>query len=182
MLLSFIFGMMMFKKNITSIFVLLILPSSISYAKEVNLYSINTGSFVYHMTGNHGQYNERFNNHFFSVERKFSEESKYSVLIGTMKNSFDDRCLSLGVRRDWMAWDKGWAFKGVYAYTGEFFFDSFSHCGDSGTYKTAKKLTGVGFSPYIYHAIQYNFTDYFGIEGGIIVPTIFAMSIQWSFR
>ncbi len=44
------------------------------------------------------------------------------------------------------------------------------------------KITGVGFSPYIYHGLQYNFTDYFGVEGGIILPAIFVMSIQWSFR
>jgi hypothetical protein len=53
---------------------------------------------------------------------------------------------------------------------------------DSGTYRTAKKITGVGFSPYIYHGLQYNFTDYFGVETGIIVPAIFVMSVQWSFR
>ncbi len=34
-------------------------------AGELNLYSMNTGSYVYHMTGNHGQYNEHFNNNFF---------------------------------------------------------------------------------------------------------------------
>ncbi len=39
-------------------------------AGELSLYSMNTGSYVYHMTGNHGQYNEHFNNNFFSVERK----------------------------------------------------------------------------------------------------------------
>lgn len=149
-------------------------------AGELNLYSMNTGSYVYHMTGNHGQYNEHFNNNFFSVERKFSQDSKYSVLVGTMKNSFDDRCLTLGVRRDWLKNDTGWVLKGVYAYTGEFFFDAFSHCGDSGTYRTAKKITGIGFSPYLYHGLQYNFTDYFGVEGGIIVPAIFVMSVQWS--
>ncbi|MDU2481227.1 MAG: hypothetical protein E7D34_25430 [Klebsiella sp.] len=132
-------------------------------AGELNLYSMNTGSYVYHMTGNHGQYNEHFNNNFFSVERKFSQ-------------------VTLGVRRDWLKNDTGWVLKGVYAYTGEFFFDAFSHCGDSGTYRTAKKITGVGFSPYLYHGLQYNFTDYFGVEGGIIVPAIFVMSIQWSFR
>ena len=160
-------------------------PAASSIASELNLYSVNTGSFVYHMTGNHGQYNENFNNQFFSVERKFSAESKYSVLVGTMKNSFADRCLTLGVRRDWLNGtnsNKGWTFKGVYAYTGEFFFDAFSHCGDSGTYHTAKKITGVGFSPYIYHGLQYNFTDYFGIESGIILPSIFVVSVQWSFR
>ena len=87
-------------------------------AGELNLYSMNTCSYVYHMTGNHGQYNEHFNNNFFSVERKFSQDSKYSVLVGTMKNSFDDRCLTLGVRRDWLKNDTGWVLKGVYAYTG----------------------------------------------------------------
>lgn len=119
-----------------------LLPAASSFADEINLYSVNTGSFVYHMSGNHGQYNEKFNNDFFSIERKFSEDSKYSLLVGTMKNSFADRCLSLGVRRDWLqgsGQNKGWTFKGVYAYTGEFFFDAFSHCGDSGTYHTAKK-------------------------------------------
>lgn len=67
-------------------------------------------SYVYHMTGNHGQYNEHFNNNFFSVERKFSQDSKYSVLVGTMKNSFDDRCLTLGVRRDWLKNDTGFGY------------------------------------------------------------------------
>jgi hypothetical protein len=146
-----------------------------------NLYSVNTGSFVYHLTGNHGQYNENFNNKFFSVERKFSTDSQYSMIIGTMKNSFDDRCMAIGLRKDWMASQTGWTFKGVYGYTGEFFFKAFQHCGDSGTYATAKKLTGVGFSPYIYHAAQYNFTRYYSIESGIILPSIFVVSMQWSF-
>lgn len=162
-----------------------LLPATFSFADEINLYSVNTGSFVYHLTGNHGQYTEEFDNNYFSVERKFSEDSKYSLLVGTMKNSFDDRCFSIGVRRDWLKGTgptEGWTFKGVYAYTGEFFFDAFSHCGDSGTYHTAKKITGVGFSPYIYHGLQYNFTDYFGIESGIILPSIFVITMQWSFR
>lgn len=37
-------------------------------------------------------------------------------------------------------------------------------------------------SPYIYHGLQYNFTDYFGIESGIILPAVFVISVQWSFR
>ncbi len=108
-------------------------------AGELSLYSMNTGSYVYHMTGNHGQYNEHFNNNFFSVERKFSQDSKYSVLVGTMKNSFDDRCLTLGVRRDWLKnrYRLG-TERGVCLYRG-IFLDAFSHCGDSGTYRTAKK-------------------------------------------
>lgn len=97
---------------------LLLVAMPSAQAGEFNLYSMNTGSYVYHMTGNHGQYNEHFNNNFFSVERKFSADSKYSALVGTMKNSFDDRCLTLGVRRDWLKNDTGWLLKGVYAYTG----------------------------------------------------------------
>ncbi len=74
--------------------------ASLAQANELNLYSVNTGSYVYHLTNNHGQYTENFENHFFSVERKFSADSKYSLLLGTMNNSFNDRCLALGVRRD----------------------------------------------------------------------------------
>lgn len=172
----------MFRTTGTLLCILLLSAIAPCYASELNLYSFNTGSFVYHMTGNHGQYNEKFNNKFFSVERKFSPESEYSLLAGTMKNSFDDRCLSLGVRKDWMSSPTGWTFKGVYAYTGEFFFKAFSQCGNDGTYRTAKKMTGVGFSPYIYHGVQYNFTNYFGVESGIIIPSIFVVSMQWRFK
>lgn len=86
------------------------------------------------------------------------------------------------MRRDWHHSGSGWTFKGVYGYTGEFFFDAFEHCGDHGSYKDFKDATGIGFSPYIYHAIQYNFTDYFAVESGIIIPSVFVISIQWSFR
>lgn len=158
-----------------------LLMATASKASEPALYSINTGSFVYHMSGNHGQYTEGFDNKFISAERKLDADSSYSILVGTMKNSFDDRCLSLGVRKDWTPRQVGWNVKGIYAYTGEFFFSAFSHCGDSGVYNTAKKITGVGFAPYVYHGLQYNFTNNFGIEGGIILPTIFTMSMSWSF-
>ena len=153
-----------------------------SYADELSLYSINTGSFVYHMTGNHGDYNEMFNNKFFSVERKFTQGSKNSFLVGTMKNSFDDRCLSVGLRRDLEEINDNWMIKGVYAYTGEFFAKAFRDCGNHGSYHDFQKITGIGFSPYIYHAVQYNLTDFLAIEAGIIAPTIFASSIQWRFR
>ena len=49
-------------------------------ADEINLYSINTGSYVYHLTHNRGQYTENFENKFISVERKFSDTSKYSLV------------------------------------------------------------------------------------------------------
>ncbi len=153
-----------------------------SYAEEINLYSINTGSYVYHLTNNHGQYTENFENNFFSVERKFSEDSKNSVVLGTMKNSFNDRCLAAGVRRDWVGWENGWVIKGIYGYVGEFFFDAFKDCGDHGSYHDFQKVTGIGFSPYIYHGFQYNFTSYFGMDVGIIIPSVFVITAQWSFR
>lgn len=172
----------MLKKLSTILCFTILITALGSQAGEINLYSVNTGSFVYHLTDNHGQYTENFDNKFFSIERKFSEDSKYSVLVGTMKNSFNDRCVAMGLRRDWISGDSDWVFKGVYGYTGEFFFNTFSHCGDHGSYKDFRKVTGIGFSPYIYHAIQYNFTDYFGVETGIIIPSVFVVSVQWSFR
>ncbi|MCZ4061604.1 hypothetical protein O3W44_24385 [Pantoea sp. LMR881] len=150
-------------------------------ASEINLYSVNTGSFVYHLIGNHGLYTEKFENDYFSAERRFSADSPYSILAGTMKNSYGDRCIALGLRRDWITRSE-WTFKGVYGYTGEFFVDAFSHCGDEGIYRSFKNAVGVGFAPYIYHAAQYNVTDYFGIESGIIFPAVFVISVQWSFR
>jgi hypothetical protein len=65
-----------------------------------------------------------------------------------MKNSFNDRCLAAGVRRDWAGWDNGWVFKGIYGYVGEFFFDTFDDCGDHGSYHDFKKATGNGRRPY----------------------------------
>ncbi|VTN98401.1 Uncharacterised protein [Klebsiella pneumoniae] len=34
--------------------------ASLAQANELNLYSVNTGSYVYHLTNNHGQYTENF--------------------------------------------------------------------------------------------------------------------------
>ncbi len=160
----------------------LMMSSTALQADEINLYSVNTGSWIYHLSNNHGQYTEGFDNQFASVERRFSEDSPYSLLAGTMKNSFDDRCIALGVRRDWVSLGNGWVFKGIYGYVGEFFFSAFEHCGDHGSYKDFKDATGMGFSPYIYHGFQYSFTNYFGVESGIILPAVFVVSIQWSFR
>lgn len=62
--------------------------------------SFNTGSFVYHLLGNHGQYTEKFDNEFYSIEKRLPDHPDYSLLVGTMRNSYGDRCLSLGVRKD----------------------------------------------------------------------------------
>ncbi len=68
----------MLNKSVAMVCLLTVVPACV--AGEINLYSINTGSFVYHTINNEGQYTENFDNKFFSVERKFSEDSKYSIL------------------------------------------------------------------------------------------------------
>ena len=57
----------MFKKLGGLVCALSMISTTPVYANEMALYSVNTGSFVYHMTGNHGQYNEKFNNQFFPL-------------------------------------------------------------------------------------------------------------------
>ena len=99
-----------------------------------------------------------------------------------MKNSFDDRCLTLGVRRDWLKNDTGWLLKACMPIPGNFSLTLSATAATQAPTVPLKKSPAFGFSPYIYHGLQYNFTDYFGVEGGIIIPAIFVMSIQWSFR
>ena len=156
-----------------------VLPTSSIMANPFDLFSVNTGSFLYHaLPPNSTQY---FNNQYFSIERKLSADSDYSILVGTFINSQNNRCALLGVRKDWYRVSDKLVIKGVYTYAGEFFLDAFDNCGDEGFYQDMKDNTGVAFAPYIYHAAQYNFTDYFGVEGGLILPGILVVSVQWSF-
>lgn len=150
-------------------------------ANPLELFSMNTGSFLYHVVPKNDDSNQLFDNRYFSIERKFSAESDYSWLVGTFLNSQNHRCALLGVRKDWYRFNDKTVIKGVYAYAGEFFIDAFEDCGNEGFYEEMKDATGVGFAPYLYHAVQYNFTDYFGVEGGIMLPGIVLMSMQWSF-
>jgi len=150
-------------------------------AEPSTLFSMNTGSFLYHAVPKDDDSNQYFNNQYFSIERKFSKNSDYSLLAGTFMNSQDNRCILLGMRKDWYRFSDKLVLKGVYAYAGEFFVDTFVDCGNDGFYEEMKKATGVGFAPYFYHTMQYNFTDYFGVEGGLLLPGIVVMSMQWSF-
>lgn len=155
--------------------------SASAIANPLELFSMNTGSFLYHALPKNDDSNQYFDNRYFSIERKFHAESDYSWLVGTFMNSQNHRCALLGMRSDWYRFNEKTVFKGVYAYAGEFFVEPFSDCGNEGFYNEMKDATGVGFAPYLYHAIQYNFTDYFGVEGGLLVPGIVVMSMQWSF-
>lgn len=152
-----------------------------AFANPFELVSMNTGSFIYHAFPQDDDATQYFDNHYFSIERKLSAESDLSLVAGTFLNSQDNRCIILGARKDWHRFNDKLVFKGVYAYAGEFFFEPFENCGDDGFYKTVKDEIGIGFAPYLYHAIQYNFTDYFGVEGGLMLPGLVVMSVQWSF-
>ncbi len=153
-------------------------------AGELNLYSMNTGSYVYHMTGNHGQYNEHFNNNFFSVELQvFLRIQNTACWSEPMKNSFDDRCLTLGVRRDWLKkrYRLG-AERGVCLLPG-IFFDAFQPLwGFRHLPHRQKNHRRRFFAPTSIMVCNITSPIISGVEGGIIAPAIFVMSIQWSFR
>jgi hypothetical protein len=125
----------------------LMMSSTALQADEINLYSVNTGSWIYHLSNNHGQYTEGFDNQFASVERRFSEDSPYSLLAGTMKNSFDDRCIALGFAATGSRWATAgcWEFMATLAS----FFSAFEHCGDHGSYKDFKDARHRLFSLYL---------------------------------
>ncbi|TEW52260.1 hypothetical protein E2R67_03875 [Psychromonas sp. RZ5] len=157
-----------------------IIPTE-SENNTLDLFSINTGSFLYHAFPKNDDSNQYFDNRLFFIERKFSVDSDYSLVAGTFLNSQKNRCVLLGMRNDLYRFDDNLVIKGVYAYAGEFFISAFERCGDDGFYETMREHTGVAFAPYIYHAAQYNFTDYWGVEAGLMLPGIVVMSMQWSF-
>lgn len=160
--------------------VLLIIISASAKSSETSLYAINPAAFVYHAYSPGKSYTQYFQNQYVAIERKFSPSSEYSLAVGMLKNSFDNRCLLLGIRRDWITRGR-WIFKGGYAYAGEFFLPAFRQCGDQGVYKNIKDVTGAGFAPYIYHALQYNINDNTSVEGGVILPGIVIFTFQLHF-
>jgi len=157
------------------------IENGLSENNALDLFSMNTGSFLFHAFPINEDSNQYFDNRLFSIERKFSANSDYSLFAGTFMSSQKNRCILLGMRNDLYRINDKLVIKGVYAYAGEFFIDAFKHCGDDGFYETVKNHTGVAFATYIYHAAQYNFTDYWGLEAGLMLPGMLVMSMQWSF-
>lgn len=120
------------------LFALLLVFISISaQSKEPNIYAVNPIAFIYHADRPGKKYTQYFQNKYIAIERKFSLDSDYSLVIASLKNSFSDRCMLIGVRKDWIK-NGRWTLKGGYAYAGEFFLNTFSHCGDEGIYKNIK--------------------------------------------
>lgn len=137
----------------TSVYIILmgvVTPFTPTFADQRDLYSVHTASFVYHAYAPTKDYTQYFKNELIAVEKRLSAESEYSLYAGTMINSEDNRCVLLGMGKQWGEYKK-LVIEGLYVYAGEFFFEPFSHCGDRGIYHEFKRITGVGFAPYIYH-------------------------------
>ena len=132
-------------------------------------FSITAGSFLQHIP-NCEDCTQHFNNKFVAVLYRISP--KTSLTLGTLKNSFGDRCLAIGVKKDWYDITSRLTFTGGYAYIGEFFLGTFSHCGAEGVYKSGRKLTGIGFAPYIYHGLEYDINKFISIETGYVLPRL----------
>lgn len=124
-------------------------------------------------------YNEDFENKFLAFG--YGVYDKSEILVGSLKNSFDNRCIFLGFGTDWYGINDKLTFEGIYAYVGEFFIDQFDNCGDEGFYKNSNERFNVGFAPYIYHGLRYKLTSYLSIEGGLVLPDLGVASIVWNF-
>ena len=155
--------------------------SSVFSANQQNdqRFSLRTGSFVHHLYPKNENYTQYFDNNFFSIGVKIDNSNKF--VAGTLNNSFGDRCALLGIEKNWKDFNNKFSFRGLYAYSGEFFFKSFDRCGNQGVYKSFKNITSVGFAPYLYHGITYNITDIVNLDFGIILPGIFVSTIGWKF-
>ena len=145
-------------------------------------FSIHTGSYIKHIVPNGKGLNQKLGNKFFDIEFKL-DNNKYfdKTLIGTFLNSEGNRCILLGVQKDWKNINNRLTFEGVYAYAGEFFFSTFEHCGDAGPYNKIRNKTGVGFAPYIYHGLEYGLNKHISLELGFIAPLIAVSTIQFHF-
>ena len=144
-------------------------------------YSLNTGSFIFHLYEPRGHFTQYFQNQYLAVERRIDDSIVDNIVLGTVVNSYGNRCAVLGVQKNWVEFSDRTTFEGIYAYTGEFFFQAFSECGSEGYYHKIEKATGIGFAPYIYHGIEYDLNPYASIEYGIILPGILVLSLQWHF-
>lgn len=144
-------------------------------------FSLHTGSFIYHFYGqSKNDYTEHFENKFIAGDIKINDSSR--LMAGTFINSYGSRCFLLGLEKNWHDFNSKLSFEGSYSYAGEFFFEPFSHCGDSGgIYKKIGNNTGLEFSPYIYHGLEYDLAPMVSLEVGILLPAIFISSIQWKF-
>ncbi|WP_413724620.1 hypothetical protein [Sodalis sp. RH16] len=151
-----------------------------TFANDLDLYSLDTASFAYHVYAPKEGDNQYFKNQLFAIEKKVHNNSDYFFLAGTFVNSESNRCVLLGMGKNWVR-HNNWSFEGLYAYAGEFVFKPFEHCGDDGFYHDVKRATGIGFAPYIYHGVKYDLNSYISVRSGLLLPGIVIMSLQFRF-
>lgn len=163
-----------------NIFIQRIFAEDISLNKGMD-YSLNTGSFIFHAYAPNQKFNQYFHNQFVAIEKSVSHSIIDNYVVGTFLNSYDDRCILLGVQKNWINFHNKLSFEGLYAYAGEFFIDAFSECGASGLYNDMLRATGIGFVPYIYHGIEYDLDPHISLEAGALLPGILVLSVQWHF-
>ncbi len=119
---------------------------SFAFASQINRFEIKYLSYVYHAYDPDYDGTEHFGNQFFSIG--YDLTPRHNFLVGTFKNSQDNRCFATGLDYVWANFNNGWRFKGSYLYAGEFFFDDFSSCGDEGYILKSKKSPGLVCSLY----------------------------------
>ena len=147
-------------------------------------YSLNTGSFVFHTNSpapGEKKFTQYLQNEYVAFEKKIDHPMIDALVLGTFINSFNHRCLLLGVQKNWLQFSDRMSFEATYAYAGEFFVDTFADCGAEGFYKGARDTTGIGFIPFIYHNIEYDLSRHLSVEAGVLFPTVLALTLQWHF-
>ena len=112
--------------------------SAFSQEKKIPLITLNTGSFPYHFVPkSNDDYTQFFDNRYLSIGIKITKKGYFS--FGTMLNSHGDRVASIGFKTNLYSFSENIHFQGFYAYSGEFFFKTFSHAGNHGKYLAFKK-------------------------------------------
>lgn len=144
-----------------------------------NQFGLKFASYTYHAYDPDYDCTQYFDNDFIALGIPVTHSD--SILIGTLNNSQDNRCFVAGVDHKWKDFGNGWSLGGSYLYVGEFFFDTFSSCGNDGAYKTMKDITGIGFAPYIIHYFEYAVTDNVAVDFGILLPGITIINASISF-
>ena len=171
--------MMIFKQ----IYLLLYVFSFQTFANEYATkdFTVNINSFSYHSskTFQSQDYNQKFNNNFFSFG--FRIGPKEHLKIGTLTNSFGDQCFLIGIKKHLYKFNPRFFFEGFYAYTGEFILDVFKDCTSNGYYLKIKESTGFPGIPYIFHGFEYFFSPHMSIEFGVLLPGISIATIQINF-
>lgn len=149
--------------------------------KADNYYSLITASFVYHFYPRGDDHTEYFDNQFIALSWKNDSIPEIDrFVVGTLRNSSDNRCILIGGIKNWKQLSNKIMFKGMYAYVGEFFANTFSHCGDNGIYNEFRDFTGIGFAPYLYHSLEYKLTEQVALNGGLIFPGVLSFALEFS--